>query len=140
MQYHRLILENYSRMAKMVYHRLAPENISIGQPKVLDYLLEKGECVQRDIAKACFIEPASVTSILAKMEKDGYIVRCMHEDNRRFLHIRLTELGREKALLVKEFFLECEQMALEGLNEQEQEEIHRLLEKINQNLAKQAEE
>lgn len=134
MNYHRLILESYSLFAKHVFHRLAFENISSGQPKVLEYLLDKGESVQKDIAKGCFIEQASVTSILAKMERDGYIVRQMREENRRFLHIRLTELGREKALLVKKVFNDCEHMALEGLDDQEREKLFLMLDKVNQNL------
>lgn len=39
-------------------------NLTPGQPKILDYLLSHDGAVQKEIAEACHIEPATITSVL----------------------------------------------------------------------------
>lgn len=134
MNYHRLMLENQTLFSKMVFAKLTPYQLSIGQPKVLEYLSEEDGCVQKDIAKRCAIEPASVTSLLNKMEKDGLIIRKTLHNNRRNLYVYLTDLGKEKAEHVKEVFSQVECYALDGLSEEEKELLLELLHKVNTNL------
>lgn len=131
MDYHRLMLENHTLFSKQVYKELAPYHITSGQPKILEYLAEHDGCVQKEIATACHIEPASVTTILAKMEKDGYLYRTTEDGNRRSLHVYLTNDGREKSLLVKETFRKCEETALEHLTREERDTLLSLLKSIN---------
>lgn len=104
MSYHKLMMENNTMYTKKVFDNVADRNLSKGQPKILEYLYENDGAVQKDIAKSCFIEQATVTSILARMEKNELIIRKVDPDNRRFQFVYLTEKGKVEAKFVIESF------------------------------------
>lgn len=54
---------------------MADIGLSPGQPKILHYLLNHDGCMQRELADACDIEPATVSRLLDKMEEDGLVRR-----------------------------------------------------------------
>ena len=134
MDYHRLMLENQTIFSKLVYGHLMPSNLSLGQPKVLEYISEHEGCAQKDIAINCLIEPASVSSMLSTLEKEGLISRKANSDNRRSSLVSLTELGLEKAGYVKKTFEEVEKKALMDFTEEEIQQLLDLLMKVNKNL------
>lgn len=134
MDYHRLMLENQTIFSKLVYGHLLSSNLSLGQPKVIEYISEHDGCSQKDIAINCLIEPASVSSMLSTMERDGLINRKMNSMNRRSSLISLTKLGLEKAGYVKKTFEEVEKIALKDLSEEEIQQLLNLLMKVNKNL------
>ena len=80
---HYLIMANHFIFQKMLFSSIKDTGLSLGQPKILDYLKEHDGSVQKDIASACHIEQASLTSVLNGMEKKGLIVRKMLDGNRR---------------------------------------------------------
>lgn len=134
MDYHRLMLENQTIFSKLVYGHLLPYNLSLGQPKVLEYISEHDGCAQKDIAINCLIEPASVSSMLSTMEKEGLIDRKANSDNRRSSLVSLTELGLEKAGYVKKTFEDVEKKALRAFTEEEIQQLLDLLMRVNKNL------
>jgi DNA-binding MarR family transcriptional regulator len=133
------MLENHTLFTKMVFDLLENQNLTTGQPKVLGYLLRHDGAIQKDIATACQIEPATVTSLLSRMEKKHLVERRMKEGDRRFLCTYLTDLGRKKAVEVEKAFAQLEEIALDGFSEEEKEAFFTFLEDVNKNL-KQAKE
>ncbi|MDD3569960.1 MAG: MarR family transcriptional regulator [Lachnospiraceae bacterium] len=136
--YRNLMLQNHLSFQKKVYDRLSKDNLnlSIGQPKIFDFLLDCDECMQKDIALGCQIEPASVTSVLLQMEQKGYIVRRNKDGNRRSLYVSLTEEGQETAKKVREIMEEVEKEALNGISSEEFETLISILNRVNENLIK----
>ena len=126
--YHYIMLINHSLYQKLVYDGL--EGLSMGQPKVLDFLSEHDGCMQKEVAAGCFIEPATATSILLKMENDGYISRSARDGNRRSLYVFLTDRGRAAAENVREVMKSAEEKALSQLNESERETLLMLMKKV----------
>ena len=90
---HYLLMTDHFLFQKTLFGKIKETGLSIGQPKVLDYLKEHDGTTQREIAAACQIEPASLTSILNGMEKANLIERKTLDGNRRSWHIFLTEKG-----------------------------------------------
>ena len=86
----------------------------MGQPKVLEYLMEHDGAEQKEIAAGCHVEAPSLTSILNRMERDGLIERRMLRGNRRSYHIFVTAKGKEKQQRVAEGFAEVEKLRLRG--------------------------
>lgn len=134
MPFHRLIMEDHTLYSKKVFEKLSNQGLSSGQPKILEYLAKHDGAVQRDIAHACMIEPATVTSLLSRMEKNGLIIRKMQEDNRRFLYVYLTEHGKEEAAIVKNTFAEIEHNACKGFTKDEIERFTDYLMRLRNNL------
>ncbi|WP_349672173.1 MarR family transcriptional regulator [Lacrimispora sp.] len=132
--YHKLMLENHTMFTKQVYEQLAGRELSSGQPKILEYLFEHDGSVQKDIALACGIEPATVTSLLSRMEKSGIIERKMQNNNRRFWYVYLTEKGKEEAVYVKKAFESVKETALKDFTNDEKEQFTEYLKRVNKNL------
>lgn len=133
LSYHYLLLLNHSVYQKKIYEELEYLKLSIGQPKIFDFLKDHNGCIQKEIAIGCQIEPASVTSILLTMEKRGFIERKNMGDNRRSLYVFLTEEGEKIANIVREVMVKVEKEVLKEFTESEKEMLIYLLKKANYN-------
>ena len=99
---------------------------------VLEYLAEHDGAMQKDIAAACRIEPATMTSLLCGMEKKGLITRSAPD--RRSLSVYLTEKGRMLIPLIKEEFSRIEDRATCGFSDEARELLISLLSRMRENL------
>lgn len=135
LSYHYLMLLNHSIYQKKIYEKIEELNLTIGQPKIFDFLLECNGCIQKDIATGCQIEPASVTSILLNMEKKGFIERKKIGENRRSHYVFLTLEGEKIAKKVRAVMEEVEEEALKEFSIEEKEQFLNFLKKVNINLA-----
>ena len=131
---HYLIMANQMLVQKALLERLRDTGLTIGQPKILDYLKDHDGSSQKDIAKACFLEAGSLTTILNKMEEKGLIERRILNGNRRSFHIFMTDEGREKMQLIDRSFSEIEKKALSDVSDEELETFMSVYKKIYKNL------
>ena len=115
--------------------QLKDTGLTLGQPKVLDYLKDHDGVSQKEIASGCLIEAGSLTSILNRMEEKDLIERKMLNGNRRTFHIFMTESGKKNQKLVEEAFKKIEKTALNGISEEEQKLFMDIFCRIYRNLA-----
>ena len=132
---HYLIMANQMLVQKALLEQLKDTGLTIGQPKILDYLKEHDGSNQKEIAKACFLEAGSLTTILNKMEEKGLIERRILNGNRRSFLIFLTAVGKEKQQLVDTAFSEIEKKALADISEKEFEQFMSVYHRIYSNLS-----
>ena len=132
---HYLIMANQMLVQKALLYKLKDTGLTIGQPKILDYLSRHNGSNQKEIAKACFLEAGSLTTILNKMEEKGLIRRQILNGNRRSFHIFMTESGKKNQKLVEEAFKKIEKTALNGISEEEQKLFMDIFCRIYRNLA-----
>lgn len=102
---HHLWMKTCLRMKRLVSAQAAPLGLSPGQPKIPEFLAQHGEHEQKGIADCCEIEPATVGSILLRMETAGLVTRRNRPDNRRSLYVSLTPTGRKMAQTCRTFLL-----------------------------------
>lgn len=133
---HYLLMANQMLVQKKLLERIKSSGLTIGQPKVLDYLKEHDGSSQKDIAQGCYIEAGSLTSILNRMEEKGLIERRMLHGNRRSSYVFMTPLGKEKQKLVEANFQEIEKEALTNISPVEYEAFKSTFCKIYDNLQK----
>ena len=131
---HYLIMANQMLVQRALLYKLKDTGLTIGQPKILDYLSRHNGSNQKEIAKACFLEAGSLTTILNK----GLIRRQILNGNRRSFHIFMTEEGKKKQQLVSEAFSEIERKAVEGISKEEMEGFLSVYQKIYANLLDEA--
>ena len=132
---HYLTMANQMLIQKRLLERVKASGLTLGQPKVLDYLKNHDGASQKEIAAGCFIEAGSLTSILNRMEEKGLIERRMLNGNRRTFHIFMTESGKKNQKLVEEAFKKIEKTALNGISEEEQKQFMDIFCRIYRNLA-----
>ena len=120
---------------KKLMEQLKDTGLTLGQPKVLDYLKDHDGVSQKEIAAGCLIEAGSLTSILKRMEEKDLIERKMLDGNRRTFHIFMTESGKKNQKLVEEAFEKIEKTALNGISEEEQKLFMEIFYRIYRNIA-----
>lgn len=133
--FHYLSMINHMTVQKKLMEQLADTGLTLGQPKVLDYLKDHDGASQKEIAAGCLIEAGSLTSILNRMEEKDLIERKMLNGNRRTFHIFMTESGKKNQKLVEEAFKKIEKTALNGISEEEQKLFMEIFCRIYRNLA-----
>ena len=131
---HYYLMADQSLFHKALFASIKSTGLTSGQPKVLDYLKDHDGSSQKEIARNCFLEAGSLTSILNRMEEKGLIERRMLNGNRRTFHIYLTKEGWKSQKLVEESFLEIEKQALKGITEEEFDAYLTFSRKIFKNL------
>lgn len=133
--FHYLSMINHMTVQKKLMEQLADTGLTLGQPKVLDYLKDYDGASQKEIAAGCLIEAGSLTSILNRMEEKGLIERKVLNGNRRTFHIFMTESGKKNQKLVEETFEKIEETALNNVSEEEQKVFMEIFLRIYRNLA-----
>ena len=133
--FHYLSMANHMMIQKKLMDQLKDTGLTLGQPKVLDYLKDHDGASQKEIAAGCLIEAGSLTSILNRMEEKGLIERKMLNGNRRTFHIFMTESGKKNQKLIEETFEKIEETALHNISEEEQKVFMEIFHKIYRNLA-----
>lgn len=131
---HYLLMADHTMLKKALISSIRDTELTSGQPKVLDYLWEHDGAVQKDIAAACYIEPASLTSVLAGMENKGLIERKALNGNRRSLYVYMTENGKQYAKRIQNEFSVIEEKYLNVFTTEEKDQLCELLSKLCKNI------
>lgn len=129
MTFHYMLMAGHAIYNRKLMGLLAGSGLTAGQPKVLDYLGGCDGASQKEIAANCYIEAATLTSVLNGMEAKGLIERRRLNGNRRTYHIFLTGKGREQQRRVWDAFSQIEAQTFEGIPE---EDTKRFLELFTQ--------
>lgn len=132
--FHYLLMANQAIFHKKLLAGLKDTCLTLGQPKVLDYLKDHNGVSQKEIAEGCHIEAASLTSLLTRMEEKEIIERKMLNGNRRSLHVFLTEKGVELQKAVEETFLCLENDAFHDISDKDKVQFMNTFLKIYDNL------
>ena len=132
--FHHLMMSGHMLLQKRMLARGRAEGLTMGQPKVLDYLGAHDGVSQRQIAAACCIEPATLTSLLNRMEERELVERRTLNGNRRTFYVFLTERGHTLQQQVARDFAELEAEAFRGVTEEERDTVCRVLAKVCGNL------
>lgn len=110
--------------------RIAGAGLTPGQFTALRTLSERGELTQRELTEIMSSDPNTITSLLSRMEKLGWVSRRTHERDRRANRLRLTAAGRRKFERVRPVALDLQARVLAALPEGEREPFLAALEKI----------
>ena len=130
---HHQLLVAFGRSNHAMISRTREFGLMPGQPKVLEYVAEREGCLQRDIARACAMDRATVTGVLGRMEEAGLVERRPKAGDRRALEVHLTDSGWAEAEHVACCGAEVDAVAHRGMTAEEREELSRLLARVIEN-------
>ncbi len=108
--------------------------LSPGQPKILNRLLERDGCMQKELAALCDIQPATVSKMLDTMEQNGLIRRGGEGERRRAASVSITEKGREAYAGWQELCSAVEAKGLQDFSQEEKERFEGYLRRLYFNL------
>jgi len=112
--------------------RLALEGLGLhrGQPRLLHLLWEREGWAHSELAEAMHVEPATVTKMLQRMERHGFVERRADPQDERISRVYLGEAGRKVREKLEKALQELEQELLSGFTEEEGEQLRRFLVRI----------
>ncbi len=135
-RYHKELIGLSSAHKKFSVSQYLEFGLTTGQPKVLSMLREHEGYLQKDLARKCGVEPATMTSILTNMTSKGLIQKrtVYVSGGKRAFAIFLTDKGMELAEKVDNIIDEAEEKSFEGFSEEEKKNFIRMMHKITRNL------
>lgn len=133
-------LRGLHNLIKSVVFRYKPEDdgppLTQLQAGIMGYLFHHQDqpVYQKHIEEEFKVSGATVSNTLQVMEKNGCIWRSSVDTDGRLKQITMTESAYRRHSLVEEHMREMDRRMLQGMSEQEQEELFRLLRIIRGNL------
>lgn len=113
---------------------LAESRLHVGQDLILIELWKEDGPSQRELVERLFLEPSTLTRMLSRMEKAGFVERRPDARDARVFRVYLTEQGRSISGPVDRSWAALEEKALEGLTEEDKLVLRRVLPRIHANL------
>jgi len=120
--------------ARLSEARLKPLGFGIGHVPVLIALRDGRADTQRDLAVFAKVEQPPMAQMLGRMERDGLIERTPDATDGRSSRIALTGPARARLPEACSALLEGNRDALRGFDDQESEQLVRLLLRLISNL------
>jgi len=105
-----------------------------GQPPLLFALWEKEGRTHSELADILSVQPSTITKMLKRMERAGFVERRQDLDDQRVSRVYLTDAGRVIQNEVQQVFLALEEETFDGFTLEERALLRRLLARIRDNL------
>lgn len=84
-----------SQVRRNVYSGLTDTRLTESQLGVLELLLKQGPLSQKEIAKNLMVTGGNITMVVDNLQKRNLVTRTRWQEDRRVVHVKLTELGSE---------------------------------------------
>ena len=120
--------------ARLSEARLKPLGFGVGHLPVLVALKKGSASTQRDLARFAKVEQPPMAQMLARMERDGLILRTPDPADGRSSHIVLTEQAQARMPEALEVLFQGNREALDGFTEEETKQLASLLTRVIANL------
>ena len=107
-----------------------------GQEMLLFHLWNEEGLTQSQLVEQLCVEPPTVTKMLQRLEQAGLVERRQDAEDARVSRVYLTPKGRVLKAQVKAIWDNLESLTVRGLSEVEKALMRRLLDQVNDNLAR----
>ena len=124
-------MHKIGKQAKVMYSEY---DLNMAQSKILFVLHAEKSVSQKELAKYLNVTPPSITTMIKKMEKDGYIARKVDEKDQRVMRLTLTEKAESIIDHVIKTSEELEEKVFKGMSAEEKMLFRRLLMQMIENL------
>jgi DNA-binding MarR family transcriptional regulator len=105
-----------------------------GQPRVLHALWDREGLTHTELSRRLRVQPATITKMLQRMEKTGFVERRHDPDDQRVSRVYLTAAGRAIREDVQRVWHRLEDEAFAGFAEEERELLRGFFGRIRDNL------
>ncbi len=130
----RLVME----ISRLLRARMQRENCGVMAQStariVMSHLAVNGSMGQLDIVALTRLKPPTVSTLLRRMEAEGYVTRVADEKDHRAIRVALTEKGKEFDREHLRRLSTNDHLAVKGLTAEEQQTLEALLLRMRDNL------
>ena len=101
---------------------------------VMSHLAAKGSMGQLEIVELTRLKPPTVSTLLRRMEDEGYIIRITQEKDKRTIRVTLSEKGKEFDREHLRRLSTNDHQAVKGFSAEDQKTLEALLLRMRDNL------
>ncbi len=113
---------------------LEPFGLTAVQFALLQRLSQVDGLVQAELGRRMAIEPATLTGIVQRLERDGWVRRDCDPDNRRLQRVWLTEKARDAMPALRRVQARRRRRIFSGFSPEDLARLEELLERMEVNL------
>lgn len=111
-----------------------------GQPPMLHALWRKDGLTHSELAARLHVQPATMTRMVRRVEKAGFVERRSDAEDQRLSRVYLTDGGRAVRGDVEQVWRTMEAETFDGLSEEGREVLRRSLLRVRENLIRATED
>jgi MarR family transcriptional regulator, 2-MHQ and catechol-resistance regulon repressor len=126
-----LLMQTSKAIQERIRIEMINHNINITKFAVLEVLYLKGKQTIQQIAKSILITSGSMTYVIDKLEQKGLLKRTACPDDRRAIHVILTDAGIDLMNKIMPKHQELIDDMFGSLNHDEAETMVKLLKKVS---------
>ncbi|MDO5968525.1 MarR family transcriptional regulator [Flavivirga aquimarina] len=121
------------------YRKLSQQNITQVVPDItLDQtlilmMIKENDKTQTEIADLIFKDYASMTRIVKLMERKGFLLKLVDNQDKRKVKLEITEKGKKVIKKLKPTVKKNRETALHEISEEEQRQLFNVLKRITKN-------
>lgn len=128
----RIAFRAFSRALEL---RTAPHGVSSGQWRFLRVLWREDGLTQRELSRRVGMREPTTVIALKSLERSGFVTRRKSEEDRRKVHVFLTDTARALQPVLLPAVAEVNDVALAGLTRSEIDILRKALTQVGRNLA-----
>ena len=125
-----LLARARARLAKAIDTELAPYDITVAQGGVVLMLATGRYATAADLVRDMYVDSASMTRMIDRLEKRGLIQRLPSATDRRVINLQLTESGAELAARLPGLYSIVMDRHFDGFSQEEVGSLKTLLRKL----------
>jgi DNA-binding MarR family transcriptional regulator len=107
-----------------------------GQPRLLSALWKEEGLTHSELAERTRVSPATISKMIQRMEKAGFLERRADDEDQRVSRVYLTNAGRAVQDRVDAAFAQLQRETLAGFDDEERKLLRGFLLRIRDNLVR----
>ncbi|MGG1678562.1 MarR family winged helix-turn-helix transcriptional regulator [Neobacillus sp. NRS-1170] len=125
-----ILMQTSKAIHERIKEEMAKNKLGITEFSVLEVLYQKGKQTIQQIGNCILISSGSMTYVIDKLEQRGLLSRNACPDDRRVIHVTLTDDGNELMNVIMPKYHDFVNQMFESLDDDEAETLVQLLKKV----------
>ncbi|MDP4086311.1 MAG: MarR family transcriptional regulator [Bacillota bacterium] len=125
-----ILMQTSKAIHDRIKEEMAKNKLSITEFSVLEVLYQKGKQTIQQIGNCILVSSGSMTYVIDKLEQRGLLSRNACPDDRRVIHLTLTDVGNELMNEIMVKYHEIVNQMFKSLDSDEAETLVHLLKKV----------
>lgn len=131
-----ILMQTSRAIQERIRDDMAKNNLTLTEFSVLEVLWHKGKQTIQQIGNSILISSGSMTYVIDKLEQKGYLKRNACPEDRRVIHVTLTDVGIDIMNQIMPKHGEFVNNAFDLLNRNEADTLVHLLKKVRKRIEK----
>lgn len=129
-----VLMQTSKEIHEQIKGEMTKYKLSITEFSALEVLYQKGKQTVQQIGNCILVSSGSMTYVIDKLEQKGFLKRNACPDDRRVIHVTLTDDGNELMEEIMPKHNELVEDMFDSLNSDEAETLAHILEKVRNNV------